>query len=185
MALNNYAVLYLQIKEYDNAIASLRQVEAEIDSVSMPFLFLTKGKTFMAMGEMDSAAYFYEKLESVLSHSKVKAETKASAYGALSGFSEKQGNYYQALKYQSQREKILGQIMDEREQKSTYLVQQKYDYEALQNAMNKKLARTQRIITIGIVLLLSVVALFLFRSSQRNKREASQKRGEKALKAHK
>ena len=38
--------------------------------------------------------------------------------------------------------------------------------------MNKKLARTQRIIAIGIVLLLSIVALFLFRSSQRNKREA-------------
>ena len=38
--------------------------------------------------------------------------------------------------------------------------------------MNQKLARTQRIIASGIVLLLCIVAFFLYRSSQRNKKEA-------------
>jgi len=59
-----------------------------------------------------------------------------------------------------------------RERNNVFAVQKKYDYESLQNTMNRKLACTQQIIAIVIVLFLCFVTIFLFRSAQRSKREA-------------
>jgi cbb3-type cytochrome oxidase subunit 3 len=77
-----------------------------------------------------------------------------------------------ALYYWKLYIKWLNRVRDEREQTNVYGIQRKYDYESLQNTMNQQIARKQRIIAISIVLLLCVVTWFMYRTSQRNKREA-------------
>ena len=173
-ALNNYAVLYRQQGKYDQAIECLRQTAEEtgFDVTDSFVYYLNMGKTYMAAGDMDSAALYYLYLEETLPTTNVKSETKMSAYNALSRFAETQGNASKALMWREKHGNALFEVMNQRQEQNIYRIQQQYDYETLQNTMNQKLARTQRIIALGIVLLLSVVALFLCYSSQRNKREA-------------
>lgn len=172
--LNNYAVLYRQQGKYDQAIECLRQTAEEtgFDVTDSFVYYLNMGKTYMAAGDMDSAALYYLYLEETLPTTNVKSETKMSAYNALSRFAETQGNASKALMWREKHGNALFEVMNQRQEQNIYRIQQQYDYESLQNTMNQRLARTQRIIALGIVLLLSVVALFLRYSSQRNKREA-------------
>ncbi len=170
--LNNYAVLFRLQGKYEQALDCLRQTEDKSDSTKLTLYYLNMGKVFNAFGEKDSTIYYYQELENVLPKANVKNETKISAYGALSRFAESQGNNTSALQYLKMREKLTSEIQSSFEKKSVYRIQKQYDYENLQNTMNRKLVHKQRIIVIGIVLFLGIVALFLYRSAQRNKKEA-------------
>ena len=173
-SLNNYAVLCRLQRKYDQAIYYLKQIVdgADLTNTEEILLYLNLGKTFEANGESDSAFSYYQRLERIIPIAAVKNETKASVYGTLSQFAEKQGNIEIAMQYKEQRENLLSIVLIERQKQTIYRIQQHYNYESLQNEMNKKLARTQRIIAFGVVLLLCIVAFFLFRSAQRNKKEA-------------
>ena len=172
--LNNYAVLCRLGGEYNLAIDCLQQMadESGPDDKELPMLYLNLGNVFADMGKMDSAAIYYKDLEVILPASQVRNETKVAAYGALSQFALSQGYEALALQHREKLEESLYALMQQRQEQNIYRVQQQYDHESLQSIMNQKLARTQRIIAFGVVLLLSVVALFLHYSSQRSKREA-------------
>lgn len=172
--LNNYAVLYRQQRKYDEAIGFLWQIgnESNLTETEKTLLCLNLGKTYSAYGKIDSATFYYHQLEKILPVVNVKDESRISAYGALSQFAKSLCNDSLALQYRETHEKLLYSVMKQKQEQNIYRIQQQYDYESLQNTMNQKLARTQRIIALGIVLLLSVVSLFLYHSSQRNKREA-------------
>lgn len=172
--LNNYAVLYRQQRKYDEAIGFLWQIgnESNLTETEKTLLCLNLGKTYSAYGKIDSATFYYHQLEKILPVVNVKDESRISAYGALSQFAKSLCNDSLALQYRETHEKLLYSVMKQKQEQNIYRIQQQYDYETLQNTMNQKLARTQRIIALGIVLLLSVVSLFLYHSSQRNKREA-------------
>ena len=172
--LNNYAVLYRQQRKYDEAIGFLWQIgnESNLTETEKTLLCLNLGKTYSAYGKIDSATFYYHQLEKILPVVNVKDESRISAYGALSQFAKSLCNDSLALQYRETHEKLLYSVMKQKQEQNIYRIQQQYDYESLQNTMKQKLARTQRIIALGIVLLLSVVSLFLYHSSQRNKREA-------------
>ena len=172
--LNNYAVLYRLNRNYDKAIDCIRQIKNELDASdkSLPVLYLNIGNVFSDMLNIDSAAHYYHMLEKTLPVAQLKDETKVSAYGALSRFAQRQGQMTQALLYREKHEEFLYAVMKQRQEQNAYRIQQQYDYESLQNTLNQKLARTQRVIAVGIVLLLSVVALFLYHLAKRNKKEA-------------
>ena len=173
-ALNNYSVLYRQQGKYDQAIECLRKTAKDYDfgDIESFVYYLNMGKTFMAAGSMDSAAFYFLYLEKILPTANVKNETKLSAYNALSRFAESRGDAPKALIWREKHGKVLFDVMNQLQEQNVYRIQQHYDYESLQNTMNQELARTQRIIAVVIVLLLIVVVLFLYHSSQRNKREA-------------
>jgi len=173
-ALNNYAVLYQLQGKYDQAIDCLKQNanNSNLNEKELLLINLNLGDAFFYEGKIDSAAFYYKNIDSLLPEANVKIETKASAYDALSRFAETQGDASKALMWREKHGEALFEVMNQRQEQNIYRIQQQYDYESLQNTMNQKLARTQRIIALGIVLLLSVVALFLRYSSQRNKREA-------------
>lgn len=173
-AMHNYAVLYRQLGKYDLSIKYLRQTAENyyLDDTELFMYHLNMGTTFMVAGIMDSATLYYQRMEDILPQIHIGFETKASAYGALSQFAENQNNDSLALSYQKEVGDLLFEIMRQRQEQNIYRIQRQYDYETLQNAMNQKLARTQRIIAFGVMLLLSIIVLFLFRSSQRNKKEA-------------
>ena len=124
------------------------------------------------MGVKDSTACYFQFMEELLPIVNLKAETKVAAYEALSHFAESQNNAALALKYREKHEKILYDLMIQQQEQTVYRIQQQYNYESLQNKMIQERSRMQRLVAIGIVLLLCIVALFFYQSSQRNKKEA-------------
>ena len=172
--LNNYAVLCRLQGKYDEAITYLNQMvnKSKLDENEIFAYYLNMGKTFIAANEVDSASSYFNQVEALLPNIKLKIESRISACGALSQFVEQQGDIQKALRYKAQREELMSKLLVRRQEQNTYRIQRQYDYESLQNTMNRKLARTQQIIAIVIVLFLCFVTIFLFRSAQRSKREA-------------
>ena len=155
-ALNNYAVLYQLKGENTKALDCLKSTidDLEISDARRVLFYLNLGDLYVDKNEMDSAAFYYHLLESSLTDPNVKIETKASAYGALSHFTELQGDNATALQYLKEYEKNASAILASREQKSIYRIQKQFDYESLQNAMNQKMMQRHR-----IILVLSLVAI--------------------------
>ena len=172
--LNNYSVLHRIRGEYGLAVDYQRTMLKKpwLDNTKRVYVYLNLGNAFMAMNEMDSAAFYYQGLDSIVQVVKVEDETKVSIYGALLRFARQQGNDTLALRYYEQHESALYDLMSQRQEQAVYRIQKQYDYETLQNTMNKTIARNQRIFAIVVVVLLCVLSLFLYRSAQASKKEA-------------
>ena len=98
--LNNYAVLYRLQGKYDEAISCLRQIGKSIHSdVELFMCYLNIGTTYLAAGEMDSAAIYVPYFEETIPAISIKEESKISAYGFLSRFAKTTGKDALALQY--------------------------------------------------------------------------------------
>ena len=172
--LNNSAVLYHIKGNYIQSLNCIRTTlaQANLDDVEEILAYLNFGKTFMSINEMDSAVYYFQRLDSVLQVASVKNDTKVSAYDALLKFAKAQSDDSLALHYYEKHESALYELMSQRQEQAVYRIQQQYDYEALRNAMNQKMARNQRVVAMVAVLLLCILIYFLFRSARASKREA-------------
>ena len=172
--LNNFAVLYRTQGKYDQAVASLQQMmnDSCLDDTERLMHLLNLGNVYFDMGIIDTAAVFFQHMKDILPTANTKKETEIAAYGALFRFAKSQNNESSALQYREKHERLLYDVMIQRQEQTIYRIQKQYDYESVQNKINQVHARMQRIIALGIVLLLCIVALFQYRSSQRNKKEA-------------
>ena len=160
---NNYAVLYRIQGKHDQAIDYLyRMLGNRIDDNEVFMSSLNLGNVFLDKQEMDSAAKYYQRMEAFLPAVNVKKETIASVYSALSRFAEKQNDAILALQYREKHEKILYDLMIQRQEQTIYRIQQQYDYESLQNVMNKKIIQRHITILIISILLLITTILILF-----------------------
>ncbi len=162
--LNNYAVLHRQQGEYEIAISILRKSATipDFDETEVFMFYLNMGKTFMAIGEIDSATIYYQYLEEALPIAIVKNQTKVSAYDALSRFEEKKGNLSTALRYREKYENLLSEIIGLRQEQIVYSIQKRYNYETIQNTMNQKLIRRQHIIiAVSVLAILGLVVVVL------------------------
>ncbi len=178
--LNNYAVYYRLQGNYSQATTCLRQIarETKFTDTEEALLYLNFGKTFTAMGSIDSAAAYYKSIENNLSSDYIKDNTKVSAYSALSRFAEIQGDTATALRYLKAHDNLKFDILSSQEKKSIFRIQQQYDYESLKNVMNKKLIQRQHIITFfGIVAIIGLGALAVsqIRLAKTRKQEAETK----------
>ena len=177
---NNYSVLYRLQGKYDQAVTSLRQImnDPNIDDSERLMLYLNLGKAYFNLKEVDSAANFYQCVEEILSSVNVKKETRTSAYGALSHFAESQNNTSLALHYREKHERLVYDVMIQRQEQTIYRVQQQYDYESLQNVMNRKMIQKQRIITLfGLFIIIGLIVLSVsqFRLAKMRRQEAETK----------
>ncbi len=161
---NNYSVLYRLEGKYGEALNSLQQMinDQSLDETERYMLYLNLGNVFFDMKEVDSSANYYQRMETNLSTVNVKKETIASAYEALSHFAESQNNAALALKYREKHEKILYDLMIQQQEQTIYRIQQQYDYESLQNVMNKEIIQRHITILIISILLLITTILILF-----------------------
>ena len=178
-ALNNYAVLSCQQEKYSQAVTLLKQIADEpgLTNTEETLLYLNLGKTFAAMEAIDSAATYYQHLKEFLP-SIIQDDTKVSVYGALYRFAESQGDADFALQCLKMHEKFMSKIQSNNEEKSIFRIKQQYDYESLQNVMNKKLIQRQHIITLfGIVAIIGLLALTIsqIRLARTRKQEAEAK----------
>ena len=185
--LNNYAVLYRLQGKYGQAIDCLHRMlaDANLDGNDMFVPFLNLGNVYFDMKEMDSAAKYYKRVEAILPTVNVKKETIASGYGALSRFAEHQNDASLALLYRERHERVLYDLMLQRQEQTIYRTLQQYDYESLQNVMNKKIIKRHVVILIISVLLLVttvIVLAFQYRHKQMREAEAKMKRQMDTLK---
>ena len=174
---NNYSVLYLLQGRYNQAKASLIQMANDpgLDIADSIFLCLNLGKVYMYEGIMDSASLYFNRLDILLPDSIICGETMVSAYGSLANFAEQQGDIQKTIQYKELREEYLSKVLDQRQEQSIYRIQKQYDYENLQNVMNRKLIRRQRVITLfGIftIIGLTALAISLIRLAKIRKQEA-------------
>ena len=179
-ALNNYAVYYRLQGNYNQAINCLKQIadEPNLTDTEEILLYLNLGKSFVASGAIDSAAVYYQHIENILSVADVKDDTKVSAYGALAQFAENQGETALALQYTKAQRIVMSKIISNIEKRSFFRIQQQYDYESLQNEMNRKLIRRQHIITLFCILTIIGLAALAFsqiRLAKTRKQEAETK----------
>ena len=171
--LNNYAVLNRLQGNYDMALKNLQTIEIEIDSTEMPFLYLNKALVFVASNKVDSATCCFNNLKPFLLLPDVKEITKVSAYEALSRFSKSLGNDSMALQYREKHELMLFEVMQEKQEQSVFRIQQQYDYENLQNTLNRKIIiRHKIIIVISVLLLLSAAIILALQFRHKRMREA-------------
>ena len=178
--LNNGAVLCRLQGKYEDAITHLRQMvsTSNMNETEVFAFYLNMGKTLISAKNTDSAALYFERVETLISRKEINLETRASAYGALSQFYEQQGDIPTALHYKNQREELLSEILVQRQQQAIYRIQKQYDYENLQNVMNRKLIRKQRSITLfGIITIIGLVvfAVSQIRLAKIRKKEAETK----------
>ena len=134
-----------------------------LDSETKTFVFLNMGNTFMAKGELDSAALFYHRLDNVVSNTLTRSDTKAAVYNSLMKYAESQGALSLALQYSKNDKDALYDVMSHRQEQAVYHIQKQYDYETMQNTMSKKIIRRQRFMLVfGLLsLVLSVIVLIL------------------------
>lgn len=162
---NNYSVLYRLQGKYDQAVDCLHRMKANpnLGENDMFVLNLNLGNVYFDMKEMDSAARYYQFVKLALPKVNVKKETVLAAYEALYRFAEDQIDDSLALQYREMHEKGLYDLMILRQKQTIYRIQQQYDYENLQNEMNKKIISRHRIILIisALLLVTTIVILFL------------------------
>lgn len=173
--LNNYAVLFRLKGDFDSALCCLRQVLADHDSTTLPLNYLNFGNTYVAMGELDSAAFYYDLTLQLINDNDVKNETRVAVYQALTHFAELKGDNAKALNFRKQYDSYLVKVYDQREKEHSYYTTKKYDYQTLRESMSQTIAKEQRLIAIicGVLMLvLIVVWLLLNRLAKKRKEEA-------------
>ena len=184
---NNYSVLYRLQGKYDQAVASLQQMmqESSLNNLEQLVLFLNLGNTYFMAKELDSAAMYYQRMEAILPTADVKKETVFSIYEALLHFAESQSNTAMALQYREKHERSLYDVMIQRQEQTIYRIQQQYNYESLQNVMNRKIIQRHLIILIISILLLvtTIIVLILqYRRKQLLESEEEMKQQMDAMK---
>ena len=167
--LNNYAVLYELKGDNERSIACLRMVEPE-NNEQRVLNYLNFYNVFEALGMTDSTTHYCAIMQELLEQSEVKTETRINVYKVFSEASGRNGQLEQALLFRKEYERLLGELLDIRSQKNVYRIQQKYDYVALQNTMNRKVLNRQRIIVVSsIIMVLLAIALTLSQRMVANK----------------
>ena len=162
-ALNNYAVLSRLQEKHEQAIAYLKQIEKErnLNNTDLLMLYMNLGDVYLEANKLDSATLFYEKVKVLLPEDDIKISSIVSAYNSLSRYAKTQGDVSLALQYCEMNKQQLYEMMRQRQEQTIYRIQQQYDYENLQNVLNRKIILRHRIILIISLLLLAATVIIL------------------------
>ena len=173
--MNNYSVYYRVLGDYEQALNCLRQVKNETDSVNLFINYLNLGKVFTLKKENDSASYYYEKMKLLIPLINNKTETIVSAYAALSNWAESQNDCKMAFDYYKDYSNLQYKVQDSLRKDNIYRIQRQYDYETLQNTMNRRIISNYRIemmMAVVIIIVLALALVLYYRIIQKNKKEA-------------
>ena len=176
--MNNFSVCCREQGKINDAIGYLRNLDDESDTTKILIHYLNYGKTFVKGLQYDSAAYYFNEVKKLLPSAKIKDETIVSAYGAFSVFEELRNDYASALFYRKMHENLQFEIQDKLRKDNLYHINQKYDYETLQNTMNRRIISNYRIemmMAVVIIIVLAIALFLYYRIIQKNKKDAEMK----------
>ena len=176
--MNNYSVLYREKGEIEEAIEYLRRLDDEADTTKTIMHYLNMGITFVKGQQYDSADYYLKHVKYLLPLANIREDVVASAYNAFSVFEEIRKDYASALFYRKMHENLQFEIQDKLRKDNLYHINQKYDYETLQNTLNQRIISNYRIemmLAVMIIIVLAVALVLYYRIIQKNKKEAEMK----------
>lgn len=176
--LSAFHAMYFNAGDYEKSANYLSQfwqasIEDADDNLLM-YYYHDMGNIFYESGNLDSADYYYSRLEELVSQTEPNADTWFY-YGVLSDYAEELGDYETACKYGCLYEEGNNLKEIEQQENNLALISHKYDSEVMQNELNRKIIIKQRIIVIvSLVATLVLAALLVsqIRLARRRKREA-------------
>ena len=176
--LSAFHTLYFNAGDYEKSANYLSQFWqasiADADDNLLMFYYHDMGNIFYESGNLDSADYYYSRLEELVSQTEPNEDTWFY-YGVLSDFAEELGDYETACKYGCLYEEGNNLKEIEQQENNLALISHKYDSEVMRNELNRKIIIKQRIIVIvSLVATLVLAALLVsqIRLARRRKREA-------------
>ena len=182
-ALSAFHAMYFNAKEYEKSGDYLRQfLQSYLPDVSdslLIYYYHDMGNVYYKMGNMDSMAYCYGRLEEFLTQSEPDCcepnEDTWYYYGTLADFAEMRGDFEKACEYFYYYEKGDTHHEIERQKNNLALISQKYDTAVMQNELNQKIIQKQRVIILISGIAALVLLAFLIsqiRLARNRKREA-------------
>lgn len=177
--LTNFFVLNMEHGDYDKAAEYLWEYKAitGLDTDKRrAYYYRSLGTVYEVAGNVDSATYFYRKLEEMLPEADSVGDYISYAdYYDFVRYAEARGDYKLALGYY--KKFVRGYARHNRKDKedNIYAVQKKYNYEVLRNELNQKIiAKQWWIILISVVAVLVLLAFLIsqIRLARNRKREA-------------
>ena len=176
--LSAFHVMYFNAGDYEKSANYLSQYWqasiADADDNLLMYYYHDMGNIFYESGNLDSADYYYSRLEELVSQTEPNEDTWFY-YGVLSDFAEELGDYETACKYGCLYEEGNNLKEIEQQENNLALISHKYDSEVMRNELNRKIIIKQRIIVIvSLVATLVLAALLVsqIRLARRRKREA-------------
>ena len=176
--LSAFHVMYFNAGDYEKSANYLSQfwqasIEDADDNLLM-YYYHDMGNIFYESGNLDSANYYYSRLEELVTQTEPNEDTWFY-YGVLSDFAEELGDYETACKYGCLYEEGNNLKEIEQQKNNLALISHKYDSKVMQNELNRKIIIKQRVIVIvSLVATLVLAALLVsqIRLARRRKREA-------------
>ena len=176
--LSAFHAMYFNAGDYEKSADYLSQYWqasiADADDDLLMYYYHDMGNIFYESGNLDSADYYYSRLEELVSQTEPNEDTWFY-YGFLSDFAEELGDNETACKYGWLYEEGNNLREIEQQENNLALISHKYDSEVMQNELNRKIIIKQRIIVIvSLVATLVLAALLVsqIRLARRRKREA-------------
>ncbi len=170
--------LYFNVGDFEKSADYLSQYWkasiSDADDNVLMYYYHDMGNIYSESGDLDSADYYYSRLEELVSQAEPNEDTWFY-YGVLSDFAEERGDYETACKYGCLYEEGNNLREIEQQENNLALISHKYDSEVMRNELNRKIIIKQRIIVIvSLVATLVLAALLVsqIRLARRRKREA-------------
>lgn len=177
-ALHNLSLIYRHQKRLEESINCARQCLSPDDSIGYPNQVYQLASAFYCHDDMDSATYYSGLLDSLLIHmegSEKAGPFRMKCYNLLSHVAQNYGNDTLAVYYVRKHESLYYDMVEKYAEKNISRIQRQYDYQLLQDAMDRKNARNQRIIALMALvaaLLLTAFSVSQLRLEKKKKTEA-------------
>ena len=176
--LSAFHTMYFNAGDYEKSADYLSQFWqtsiTDADDNLLMYYYHDMGNIYYECGYLDSADYYYGRLEELVTHAEPDEDTWFY-YGVLSDYAEECGDYETACKYGCLYEEGNNLREIEQQENNLALISHKYDSEVMRNELNQKIIIKQRIIVIvSLVATLVLAALLIsqIRLARRRKREA-------------
>ena len=176
--LSAFHAMYFNAGEYEKSgdylKRFLQQSTPYVNDNLMMYYYHGMSNIFYELGDLDSTAYYYGKLEELVNKVESKDDTWIY-YGNLASFAEERGDFEMACKYINQFETGNVHAEIERRENNLALISHHYDSAMMQNELNERIIRKQRIIILISGLAALVLAAFLVsqvRLARKRKQEA-------------
>ena len=176
--LSAFHTMYFNAGDYEKSADYLSQFWqtsiTDADDNLLMYYYHDMGNIYYACGYLDSADYYYGRLEELVTHADPNEDTWFY-YGVLSDYAEECGDYETACKYGCLYEEGNNLREIEQQENNLALISHKYDSEVMRNELNQKIIIKQRIIVvISLIATLVLAALLVsqIRLARRRKREA-------------
>lgn len=173
-------IVYREIGNYNKAMSYLKNSNKYFNRDNdKSKLNLNIGKTYFELGKADSALYYIHKAL-VIQEKVDDIHVFASIYKTLSKIAEMNKNYMQSLDYHKKYSEYLATIVNENKNKEILELQKKNQIERYKSENNRlKLKENSIYLSLSIIVTIAgLMALFFYRKSQINKKEALKKENE-------